>query len=36
MTTWSAERIEGMMAGNCPLRRCAVPVDVARVVGFLG
>ena len=32
---WSAERIEGAMAGHCPLGRCAVPEDVARVVAFL-
>lgn len=32
---WSAERIEGLMADHCPLGRCAVPQDVARVVGFL-
>ena len=32
---WSAERIEGAMASHCPLGRCAVPQDVARVVAFL-
>lgn len=32
---WPAEKIEGMMASHCPLGRCAVPEDVARVVGFL-
>ena len=32
---WSADRIEGAMAGHCPLGRCAVPEDVARVVAFL-
>lgn len=32
---WSAEKIEGAMAGHCPLGRCAVPEDVARVVAFL-
>lgn len=32
---WSAERIEGAMADHCPLGRCAVPEDVARVVAFL-
>ena len=32
---WSAEEIEGKMAGACPLGRCAEPVDVARVVAFL-
>ncbi|KAL9083695.1 MAG: hypothetical protein Q9165_008423 [Trypethelium subeluteriae] len=32
---WSAERIEDLMAQHCPLGRCAVPQDVARVVGFL-
>ncbi|CAF9938214.1 hypothetical protein IMSHALPRED_000725 [Imshaugia aleurites] len=32
---WSAEEIEGAMAGHCPLGRCAVPQDVARVVAFL-
>ncbi|KAL8766420.1 MAG: hypothetical protein Q9209_006796 [Squamulea sp. 1 TL-2023] len=33
--TWSAEAIEQAMAGHCPLGRCAVPLDVARVVAFL-
>lgn len=32
---WSADKIEGMMAEHCPLKRCAVPEDVARVVAFL-
>ncbi|KAM0798232.1 short chain dehydrogenase [Usnea florida] len=32
---WSKEAIEGAMAGHCPLGRCAVPGDVARVVAFL-
>ena len=32
---WSADRIEGAMASHCPLGRCAVPEDVARVVAFL-
>jgi 3-oxoacyl-[acyl-carrier protein] reductase len=32
---WPAEKIEGMMADHCPLGRCAVPEDVARVVAFL-
>ncbi len=32
---WSAESIEGAMADHCPLGRCAVPEDVARVVAFL-
>ncbi|CAF9904039.1 MAG: hypothetical protein ALECFALPRED_004814 [Alectoria fallacina] len=32
---WSAERIEAAMADHCPLGRCAVPEDVARVVAFL-
>ncbi|PNS18951.1 3-oxoacyl [Sphaceloma murrayae] len=27
--------IEGMMAEHCPLKRCATPEDVARVVAFL-
>ncbi|KAL5384632.1 hypothetical protein PMIN06_006965 [Paraphaeosphaeria minitans] len=31
----SAEIIEKGMAENCPLGRCAVPEDVARVVAFL-
>ena len=31
----SADKIESAMAENCPLGRCALPVDVARVVGFL-
>ncbi|KAK3385731.1 hypothetical protein B0H63DRAFT_433499 [Podospora didyma] len=29
------EKIEKMMADHCPLGRCAVPEDVARVVAFL-
>ncbi|KAL8744120.1 MAG: hypothetical protein Q9190_003601 [Brigantiaea leucoxantha] len=33
--TWSADKIESAMANNCPLGRCALPVDVARVVAFL-
>ena len=33
--TWSAEKIENAMASHCPLGRCAVPQDVARVVAFL-
>ena len=32
---WSAEAIEDAMANACPLKRCAVPEDVARVVAFL-
>jgi hypothetical protein len=32
---WSAEKIENLMANHCPLGRCAVPEDVARVVAFL-
>ncbi|KAF2140711.1 uncharacterized protein K452DRAFT_273478 [Aplosporella prunicola CBS 121167] len=32
---WSAEKIETLMAQHCPLGRCAVPQDVARVVAFL-
>ena len=32
---WSAEKIEGAMASECPLGRCALPVDIARVVAFL-
>ncbi|KAK3306047.1 uncharacterized protein B0T15DRAFT_217097 [Chaetomium strumarium] len=30
-----AEKIEQLMAEHCPLGRCAVPEDVARVVAFL-
>jgi len=30
-----AATVEKMMADHCPLGRCAVPEDVARVVGFL-
>lgn len=30
-----AEKIEKLMADHCPLGRCAVPEDVARVVAFL-
>jgi len=33
--TWPAEKIETMMANHCPLKRCAVPLDIARVVAFL-
>lgn len=32
---WAASDIEQAMAENCPLKRCANPVDVARVVAFL-
>lgn len=32
---WPAEKIENLMAENCPLGRCAGPEDVARVVAFL-
>lgn len=32
---WAAERIEREMAMACPLGRCAVPRDIARVVAFL-
>jgi len=32
---WPADKIETMMANHCPLGRCAVPEDVARVVAFL-
>ncbi len=32
---WSAEEIENAMANHCPLGRCALPIDVARVVAFL-
>ena len=32
---WPAEKIENLMASHCPLGRCAVPEDVARVVAFL-
>lgn len=33
--SWSAEAIENAMASHCPLGRCAVPQDIARVVAFL-
>lgn len=33
--SWSADAIESAMANHCPLKRCALPVDVARVVAFL-
>ncbi|MCJ1338122.1 Arp2/3 complex subunit, actin nucleation center [Bachmanniomyces sp. S44760] len=33
--SWSGEVIERTMAEHCPLKRCALPVDVARVVAFL-
>ena len=32
---WPADKIENLMAEHCPLKRCATPEDVARVVGFL-
>ena len=32
---WPADKIEKLMADHCPLKRCAVPEDVARVVAFL-
>ncbi|KAJ5603222.1 hypothetical protein N7537_006178 [Penicillium hordei] len=32
---WPAEKVESMVAGACLLKRCAVPEDIARVVGFL-
>lgn len=32
---WPAEQIESEMAMVCPLGRCAVPKDIARVVAFL-
>ena len=32
---WPADKIETLMASHCPLGRCAVPEDVARVVAFL-
>lgn len=33
--SWTADAIESAMAKHCPLKRCALPVDVARVVAFL-
>lgn len=33
--SWTADAIESAMANHCPLKRCALPVDVARVVAFL-
>ncbi|KAK3346638.1 hypothetical protein B0T25DRAFT_282767 [Lasiosphaeria hispida] len=33
--SWPANKIEDLMASHCPLGRCAVPEDVARVVAFL-
>ena len=33
--TWTADAIESAMANHCPMKRCALPVDVARVVAFL-
>ncbi|KAI4129003.1 MAG: hypothetical protein LQ338_002470 [Usnochroma carphineum] len=33
--SWSADAIETAMANHCPLGRCAVPLDIARVVAFL-
>ncbi|KAF2772962.1 NAD(P)-binding protein [Teratosphaeria nubilosa] len=32
---WPADKIEKLMADHCPLKRCAEPDDVARVVAFL-
>ena len=32
---WSADKIEHAMADSCPLARCGLPVDIARVVAFL-
>ncbi|KAF4551167.1 Trihydroxynaphthalene reductase-like protein [Elsinoe fawcettii] len=32
---WPADKIETLMAEHCPLKRCATPDDVARVVAFL-
>jgi hypothetical protein len=32
---WPADKIEALMAEHCPLKRCATPEDVARVVAFL-
>ena len=32
---WPADKIESLMASHCPLGRCALPDDVARVVAFL-
>jgi len=32
---WPADKIEALMASHCPLGRCALPEDVARVVAFL-
>lgn len=32
---WPADKIENLMAEHCPLKRCAEPQDVARVVAFL-
>ena len=33
--TWTADAIETAMANHCPMGRCALPIDVARVVAFL-
>ncbi len=33
--TWTADAIETAMANHCPMDRCALPLDVARVVAFL-
>jgi NAD(P)-dependent dehydrogenase (short-subunit alcohol dehydrogenase family) len=32
---WPAEKLEELTAKACPLGRCAVPEDIARVVAFL-
>lgn len=32
---WPAEKLEDLTAKACPLGRCAVPEDIARVVAFL-
>ncbi|KAJ6443739.1 tetrahydroxynaphthalene reductase-like protein [Purpureocillium lavendulum] len=33
--TWSAERVETAMAGSCPMRRCALPSDIGKIVSWL-
>lgn len=34
-SAWPAEKTEVAMAEMCPLNRCGMPIDVARVVAFL-
>jgi len=33
--TWPAEKVEAAMAGACPMRRCALPSDIGKVISWL-